>query len=69
MIRFDRAVFVVTESKKSEKPLYLSFRFADAKAFVLGYNRLTASGRSVIRPGKARVKYDGAKVCKSEFTS
>ena len=69
MFRVDRAVFVVTESKRSNEPLYLSFRFSDAKAFVLGYNKLMRTGRSVIRPGKAKVKYDGAKVCKSASTS
>jgi hypothetical protein len=63
MIRVNQAVFVVTESRNSTDPLYLSFRFQDAKAFTLSFNRLTQSGRSVIRPGCAAIRFDEAKSC------
>ena len=55
MMRIDRAVFVVTESTRDQKPLHLSFRLADAKAFVLTYNRINQTGRTVIRPGRAAI--------------
>lgn len=63
MIRVDRAVFVVTESTKKREPLYIAFRFQEAKAFQLRYNRLTQSGKSVLRSGRAVIEYSEAKEC------
>lgn len=60
---------MVTESKRDQKPLHLSFRLADARAFVLTYNRLNRTGKTVIRPGRARVTYDESQICDTESTS
>lgn len=69
MMRIERAVFVVTESTRDQKPLHLSFRLADAKAFVLTYNRINQTGRTVIRPGRAAITYDESQACNTASTS
>lgn len=69
MIRVNRPVYVVTESKQSENLLYLSFRFNDAKAFTMTHNKICQTGRTVIRPGTAHIDYDGERMCPFASTS
>lgn len=69
MQQFKQVVFLVTKSQGCTVPLHLSFRFDEAKSFVLSYNRMTATGRAVIRSGQASISYDETSECRSESTS
>jgi len=59
--------YVVTTDRASARPLFVSVdldvkrSLAKAKAFVMGYNAINETGRTVIRRGNARLTWDRQK--------
>lgn len=56
--------FVVTQERKADQPLFVAVdldvkrSFERAKSFVLGYNSIHQTGRTVIRRGNARLTWN-----------
>jgi len=57
MYRTTKRVFVVTRSRQDSEPLRIEFEYQLARAYVLAFNRISQTGKAVIRPGTADIRY------------